>query len=157
MKNPELKESPMALWTDRNLLSAAEGGAEASGPETAPRAGLQPLVLHETIHSPPCWGRREPERTLLDGYVRNFLESRPILARSRLASRLGIRQCRAEARRSGGSGRWPASHRRRGGLAGRTRVPAPQAAKDALDRQGLFDRREEAHLPSAVGDVCRIL
>jgi hypothetical protein len=43
-----------ALIRDRNLLSAAEGGTEASSPETAPRAGLQPPVLHETILK-PAW------------------------------------------------------------------------------------------------------
>jgi hypothetical protein len=39
---------------DRNLLSGAEGGRETSGPETAPRAGLRPPVLHGTILNPPC-------------------------------------------------------------------------------------------------------
>jgi len=61
------------------LLSAGEGGKEASGPETAPRAVLQPPVLHETILTPPWWSHQEPERALLDGRVRNFLDFLPSL------------------------------------------------------------------------------
>jgi len=38
---------------DRNLLSAAEGGKEARGLETAPRARVSRPVLHETILNSP--------------------------------------------------------------------------------------------------------
>jgi len=40
-------------YTDSDLLSAAEGGAEASGAETAPRARLPGPVRHETIPDLP--------------------------------------------------------------------------------------------------------
>jgi hypothetical protein len=70
------------------LLSATEGGAEVSGPETAPRASLRPPVLHQTILNPPLRGRRGPEKALPGSDVPDFLDFRPILARSGLASRL---------------------------------------------------------------------
>jgi DNA mismatch repair protein MutS len=73
---------------DRNLLSAAEGGAEVSGPESAPRASLGPPVLHETILNPPLRGRREREMAQRGGDLRNFLDFRPILACPGLTSRL---------------------------------------------------------------------
>jgi len=52
------------------LLSAAKGGAEASSPETAPRASLRPRVLHEIILNPPRQPRCEPGRALLHSCVR---------------------------------------------------------------------------------------
>jgi len=61
------------------LLLAAEGGAEASGPETAPRASLGPPVLHDTILKLPWWGRQAPEKARPGGNVRKFLEFRRIL------------------------------------------------------------------------------
>jgi len=38
---------------DRNLPSPADGGEEASSPETAPRARVPRPVPHETILNPP--------------------------------------------------------------------------------------------------------
>jgi len=62
------------------LLSGAEGGAESGGPETAPRASLQPRLLHETILNPPLRGRQAPEKAPLGCDVHNFLDFRPIVA-----------------------------------------------------------------------------
>jgi len=57
------------------LLSTAEGGKEAGGPETAPSAVLRPPVLHAAILNPPERGRREPEKALPGGDVQNLLDS----------------------------------------------------------------------------------
>jgi len=54
------------------LLSAAEGAVAACGPETGLRAGVRPAVLRETVLDPPSFGRREPEKALIDGWVYNF-------------------------------------------------------------------------------------
>jgi len=48
------------------LLPAAEGGKVTGGPETAPRTGLQPPALHETIVNPPLRGRREHNKQAHD-------------------------------------------------------------------------------------------
>jgi len=90
---------------DRNLLSAAEGGREVGCPETAPRARLRPAMPHESILNRPTLKPPRVGCAPSDGCVLDFLDFRPILARSRLTSRLGIRRWRAAARRSGGSGR----------------------------------------------------
>jgi len=58
------------------LLSAAEVGKEASGPEKGASAWLPRLLVHEThepIFKPPWCGRREPDSSVRDGCVSDIL------------------------------------------------------------------------------------